>query len=104
MKKYFVNFIKGELNPFINLLTFFVIYLILILLTLNLSNFIEFQYLISLFIIFLLTFMYVSFKSMLFALNNEKKNIFYKISSVVIFIILIISFVITLKDLGLLNA
>ena len=104
MKKYFVKFIKGELNPFINLLIFFVIYLILILLTFNLSNFIEFQYLISLFIIFLLAFMYVSFKSMLFALKNEKKNIFYKISSRVIFIILIISFAITLKDLGLLIA
>lgn len=104
MKEYFVKFIKGELNSFINLLIFFVIYLTLILLTFNLSSFIEFQYLISLFIIFLLAFIYVSFKSMLFVLKNEKKNIFYKISSVVVFIILIISFVITMKDLGLLNA
>ena len=96
-----MKFVKGELNLFINLIFFIFIYLFLILLTLVLLNYIDIKYVFSLFFIYFLLFIYVTFRSMLFILKNKISNIWYKILSILIFSSSVISLiVVTLFDLG----
>ena len=105
MKNLLLKFLKGEINPLLNFLVFFITYIILIIITflftnLNLSqNQSVIILVIGLFGVFLLLTIYISFKSLIINFKNKEKKIWDKIFSIITLLLMVSIFFITIYDI-----
>lgn len=102
MKNFLLKFLKGEVNPLLNVLIFLVSFIILLGISFLLTNFNisdnKILILVSfLFGIYSLLTVYISFKSILINFKNNKKK-WDKILSIIIFILMVFILIIILND------